>query len=81
MRDSQEAEGDDDRPFRRTNTSAYYRSIEKKRKRYTPSAEELADDHDIRGDSSDDETITEKTSAAQVKPQIDQARVMTQIED
>ena len=34
----------DDKPFRRTNTSAYYRSLEKKKKRYTPSAEELADD-------------------------------------
>ena len=28
----------DQQPFRRTNTSAYYRSIERKRKRYTPSA-------------------------------------------
>ena len=44
----------DDQPFRRTNTSAYYRSLEKKRKRYTPSAEELVDDQDIKGDSSDD---------------------------
>lgn len=34
----------DDQPFRTTNTSAYYRSMEKKRRRYTPSAEELADD-------------------------------------
>ena len=50
----------DDKPFRRTNTSAYYRSLEKKRKRYTPSAEELADDQDIKGDSSDegDEIVT-----------------------
>lgn len=35
---------DAEQPFRRTNTSAYYRSMERKRKRYTPSAEELADD-------------------------------------
>lgn len=46
---------DQEQPFRRTNTSAYYKSIEKKRKRYTPSAEELADDHDIKGDSSDED--------------------------
>ena len=46
---------DAEQPFRRTNTSAYYKSIEKKRKRYTPSAEELADDHDIKGDSSDED--------------------------
>ena len=45
---------DAEQPFRRTNTSAYYRSMERKRKRYTPSAEELADDQDIKGDSSDD---------------------------
>ena len=42
-------------PFRRTNTSAYYRSIERKRKRYTPSAEELADDQEIKGQSSDED--------------------------
>ena len=47
----------DDQPLRRTNTSAYYRSMEKKRRRYTPSAEELADDQDIKGDSSDEDEI------------------------
>ena len=57
-RDEQASFMEDDqqeKPFRRTNTSAYYRSIEKKRKRYTPSAEELADDQDIRADSSSEE--------------------------
>ena len=53
--------GADEQPFRRTNTSAYYRSMEKKRRRYTPSAEELADDQDIRGDSSDEEDATVTT--------------------
>ena len=48
----------DQQPFRRTNTSAYYRSIERKRKRYTPSAEELADDQDIKADSSSDDEAT-----------------------
>lgn len=48
----------DDQPFRTTNTSAYYRSMEKKRRRYTPSAEELADDQDIRGVSSDEDDAT-----------------------
>ena len=47
--------------MRRTQTSAYYRSIEKKRARYTPSAEELADDQDIKGLSSDeDEIVTDR---------------------
>ena len=32
--------------------------MEKKRKRYTPSAEELADDHEIVGDSSDEDEVT-----------------------
>ena len=45
---------DDEKPFRRTNTSAYYRSIERKRKRYTPTAEELADDQEIKGSDDDD---------------------------
>ena len=47
--------------MRRTQTSAYYRSIEKKNKvRYTPSAEELADDQDIKGLSSEEEETKEK---------------------
>ena len=46
--------------MRRTQTSAYYRSIEKKNKvRYTPSAEELADDQDIKGLSSEEEETKE----------------------
>ena len=57
---------DAEQPFRRTNTSAYYKSIEKKRKRYTPSAEELADDQDIKGDSSDDEEATVTQSKKRV---------------
>lgn len=46
-----------DQPFRTTNTSAYYRSIERKRNRYTPSAEELADENEIKADSDSEEEL------------------------
>ena len=50
--------------MRRTQTSAYYRSIEKKKNRYIPSAEELEDDQDIKGLSSnsdeEDDIVTDR---------------------
>ena len=61
-------EDQQEKPFRRTNTSAYYRSIEKKRKRYTPSAEELGDDQDIRADSSEDEDEAPRLSDKKTAP-------------
>ena len=57
-------ESEAEKPMRRTQTSAYYRSIEKKKSRYTPSAEELADDQDIKGLSSnsdeEDDIVTDR---------------------
>jgi hypothetical protein len=45
--------------MRSTQTSAYYKSIEKKRTRYTPSAAELDDDQEIKGSSDEENEITQ----------------------
>ena len=45
--------------MRSTQTSAYYKSIEKKRTRYTPSARELDDDEEIKGSSDEEDEVTQ----------------------
>merc|ERR1712157_333924 len=59
---------DTEKPMRRTQTSAYYRSIEKKRTRYTPSAAELEDDNDIKGSSDDENDVVNESNQITIDP-------------